>query len=159
MNREIADSLRPSTVDRRLTRQLRAVAAFCPGYNLRRADKTVSRWFDEEFRGAAITASQFTVLLNLALRSPLSTGDLSERLNSDLSTVSRNMEALVRSRLVEVVRGGDRRRREYALSGEGRLVINECLPRWKAAQARTMRRVGRGRWMVALSALKRLYEE
>ena len=141
-----------------LKRQLRGIAAFCPGYNLRRADKTVTRWFDEEFRGAPITAGQFTVLLNLALDSPLSTGALSQRLSSDLSTVSRNMEALLRSAMVETVSGSDRRRREYALTEAGLSALDECLPCWKAAQTRTMRRVGRARWMVALSALKRFYE-
>ncbi len=143
----------------RLKRQLRGIAAFCPGYNLRRADKTVARWFDEEFRGAPVTAGQFTVLLNLALDSPLSTGALSQRLSSDLSTVSRNMDALVRSAMVETVSGSDRRRREYVLAEAGLRALDECLPRWKAAQTRTIRRVGHARWMLALSALKRFYEQ
>lgn len=139
--------------------ELRRVAAFCPGYNLRRADKTVTRWFDEEFRGAPITVAQFTMLLNLALESPLSIGELSDRLSSEVSTTSRNMDSLITRAFVELrPQLTDRRRREYALTREGHNALLECLPRWKAAQKRTMERVGRARWMVALSALKRFYE-
>lgn len=141
-----------------LARVLRGVPAFCPGYNLRRAEKTVTRWFVEAFRGASVTSGQYALLLNLALESPLSTGELSQRLNSELSTISRNMDSVEEAGLVEPVAGTDRRRREYGLTELGWRALEENLPRWKEAQSRTMRRIGRARWLVALGILKSLYE-
>ncbi len=142
-----------------LTKALKAVPAFCPGYNLRRAEKTVTRWFVEAFRGASVTSGQYAVLLNLALDSPLSTGELAGRLNSELSTISRNMDTVEEAGLVSPVAGTDRRRRQYELTSSGWEALEHNLPRWQEAQTRTMKRLGRTRWLVALGILRNLYSD
>ena len=155
-----AEAERQQPLDRDcLRRDLKQLPAFCPGFNLRRAEKTVSRWFDEAFRGASITYGQFAVLLNLVIESPLSSGDLARRLNSELSTISRNMDSIQRAGLVAPVAASDKRRRVYRLTDAGWEALGRNLPRWKLAQKRTMGRVGRVRWMVALGILRRLYED
>ncbi len=141
-----------------ITKALKGVPTFCPGYNLRRAEKTVSRWFVEAFRGASVTSGQYALLLNLAIESPLSTGELAERLNSELSTISRNMDKIEAAGLVTLMTGGDKRLRRYRLSDDGWAALEENLPRWKHAQARTIGRLGRARWLVALGILKNLYD-
>ncbi|GEM_PF-2798407 len=144
---------------KQLAKTLKGVPAFCPGYNLRRAEKTVSRWFVEAFRPASITSGQYALLLNLALESPLSTGELARRLNSELSTISRNMDAAEESGMVIRVDGTDKRRREYELTDNGWHALEENLPYWKEAQARSVRRLGRARWLIALGILKTLYDD
>lgn len=143
----------------KLNRELKRIEAFCPGYTLRRAQKTVSRWFEAAFRDAEITSSQYAILLTLAVKQPLSTGTLSQQLSSEVSTVTRNMQTLDRLGLVRTEPGSDKRFRHYHLTDAGVQALDENLPRWKAAQKRTMDRVGRVRWMALLGGLKSLYEE
>ncbi|TVQ21521.1 MAG: hypothetical protein EA383_17015 [Spirochaetaceae bacterium] len=143
----------------KLTRELKRIESFCPGYTLRRAQKTVSRLFEASFRGAQITSSQYAILLTLAINQPLSTGTLSVQLSSEVSTVTRNMQALEKLDLVMTRPGADKRFRHYHLTETGVHALEENLPRWKEAQKQTMSRVGKMRWMAMLGGLKSLYDE
>ncbi|MFP4510450.1 MAG: MarR family winged helix-turn-helix transcriptional regulator [Spirochaetota bacterium] len=145
-------------ISKELTRELKQIESFCPGYTLRRAQKVVSRLFEASFRDARITSSQFAILLTLAVNQPLSTGTLSEQLSSEVSTVTRNMQALDRLGLVRTEPGTDKRFRDYRLTEAGVQSLDDNLPRWKEAQTETMDRVGRLRWMAMLGGLKNLYE-
>lgn len=143
----------------RLSRELKRIESFCPGYTLRRAQKTVNRWFEAAFRGSNISSSQYAILLTLAVEQPLSTGRLAQHLSSEVSTVTRNMQSLDAAGLVQTEPGADKRYRNYYLTKAGVRALDDNLPRWKEAQKRTIARVGKMRWMALLGGLKSLYEE
>jgi DNA-binding MarR family transcriptional regulator len=143
----------------RLSRELKRIESLCPGYTLRRAQKTVNRWFEAAFRGAEISSSQYAILLTLAVQQPLSTGTLAQHLSSEVSTVTRNMQSLDTAGLVQTEPGADKRFRNYYLTDSGVQALDDNLPRWKDAQKRTLARVGKVRWMSMLGGLKSLYEE
>ncbi|TVQ27033.1 MAG: MarR family transcriptional regulator [Spirochaetaceae bacterium] len=135
---------------------LEQVIMFCPGYNLGKAFKRVSRLFEEEFRSGELTLSQFAMLVNIGVREPATGTDVAERLGSDISTVSRTIEPLVERGLVQQARGSDRRVRVYRLTDAGRAALTRALPRWKRAKSAVLAPLrGRG-WDTMLANLRRL---
>lgn len=136
--------------------RLADIPAVCPAYNLAKALKATMRVFEEELRPAGVTSTQFGVLVNVAIAEPVTSNGLAERLGSDPSTVSRNMESLEQRNLVTAEPGADRRTRLYRLTEEGRETLDQAVPRWKAARKRVLRRVRGSSWTRTLSDLHRL---
>lgn len=136
--------------------RLADIPTVCPAYNLAKALKATMRIFEEELRPAGVTSTQFGVLVNVAVAEPVTSNGLAERLGSDPSTVSRNMESLEQRNLVTAKPGADRRTRVYRLTEEGREVLSRAVPRWKAARRRVLRRVRGSSWRRTLADLRRL---
>ncbi len=130
----------------------------CPASHLNMAYKAVKRVFENEFRASPLTSVQFAILVHLSLYEPISSAELAERLGSDPSTVSRNMDALEDRNLVDVKRGEDRRERVYRLADTGRRILDDTVPIWRKAQHRVLRQVGRGEWQRALRVLRRIQQ-
>ncbi len=128
----------------------------CPASHLGMAYKAVRRIFEEEFRPADITSVQFAILVHLSLYEPISSADLAERLGSDPSTISRNMDALENRDWVHVEPGEDRRSRVYTLTAQGREILDRSVPIWRRAQHRVLRHVGRGEWQRTIRSLRRI---
>lgn len=139
-----------------LNRELERVIETCPGYNLGKAYKNVTRLFEEEFRASELTLPQFAVLVNIGVTESATASEVAERLGSDLSTISRTMDIVVRRGLVEERRGQDRRVRVYRLTPEGQRTLNEALGQWKRAKRRVLAHVDSRSWHATLTSLHQL---
>ncbi|MFP4300455.1 MAG: MarR family winged helix-turn-helix transcriptional regulator [Alkalispirochaetaceae bacterium] len=129
----------------------------CVAYNLGKAYKVVNRLFEEELREVGLTNSQFAVLVTLARFGEMSSHALAEKLGSDPSTISRNMDLLERRNLVEEqVDQRDRRVRLYSITAEAESTLKAGVQRWKRAQRRALRAIGRPFWRTSRRRLKRL---
>jgi DNA-binding MarR family transcriptional regulator len=129
----------------------------CVAYNLGKAYKVVNRLYEEELREVGLTNSQFAVLVTLARYGEMSSHALAEKLGSDPSTVSRNMDLLERRKLVkEQIDKQDRRVRLYTITEEAEETLNAGIRRWKRAQRRALRALGRPFWRTGRRRLKRL---
>ncbi|MFO8064967.1 MAG: MarR family winged helix-turn-helix transcriptional regulator [Spirochaetota bacterium] len=135
---------------------LQTVIKTCPGYNLGKAYKKVTRLFEEEFRSSDLTLPQFAVLVNTGLTESATASEIAERLGSDLSTISRTMELLVRRGLVEQSRAQDRRVRVYRLTPSGRAAVDGTLPKWRNAKQRVLEDVDPVAWKTTLHTLRQL---
>ena len=135
---------------------LQTVIKTCPGYNLGKAYKKVTRLFEEEFRSSDLTLPQFAVLVNTGLTESATASEIADRLGSDLSTISRTMELLVRRELVEQTRAEDRRVRVYRLSPSGREAVKGTLPKWRNAKQRVLKDVDAVAWKTTLQTLRQL---
>lgn len=141
---------------KRRARGLDYITDTCPGYNLGRAYKRVTREFEKEFRSSDLTLAQFALLVNIGRHEPASGSDVAHRLGSDLSTVSRTIELLVNRNLVTQERGEDRRVRLYRLSGAGRAALAEAIPKWRRARYEVLSRLDRSSWKRTLRQLQAL---
>lgn len=135
---------------------LRFVLDNCPGYNLGKAYKQVTRQFEEEFRSNQLTLPQFAVLVNTGVEEPASGSEIARRLGSDLSTTSRTMDVLERRGLVKESRGEDRRVRMYELTAAGRSALDEALAKWDRIRRRVIDGLDQKEWETTLSTLKKL---
>ncbi|MFP4302950.1 MAG: MarR family winged helix-turn-helix transcriptional regulator, partial [Spirochaetaceae bacterium] len=123
----------------------------CPGYNLGKAYKRVTRQFEEEFRSSELTLPQFAVLVNTGVDEPASGSEIARRLGSDLSTTSRTMDVLERRGLVKESRGEDRRVRMYELTKAGCTALDEALSKWNRVRLRITEEVDQKEWETTLN--------
>ena len=135
---------------------LQFVLGNCPGYNLGKAYKRVSRHFEEEFRSSKLTLPQFAVLVNTGVDEPASGTEIAQRLGSDVSTVSRTMDLLERRGLVEETRGRDKRVRMYELTATGREALDEALSKWDRIRRQLLAGLDQREWETTIAALKKL---
>ena len=94
-------------------------------------------------------ASQLALLWAIAACEPVDITRLSEVTATDQTTLSRTLDKLRRSGLVDAEAGDDRRMRVMRLSTAGRDRFAEAMPYWDAAQQELER------WL-SLSTLKKL---
>lgn len=150
------DLLRPRRADQRHDNVLELIVATCPGYNLGRAYKKVTREFEQEFRSSNLTLAQFALLVNIGRREPATGSEIAQRLGSDLSTISRTIELVVDRGLVSQERGQDRRVRVYRLTEQGHQALAEAIPKWRRARQRSLSHVDRQVWQQTLRQLRHL---
>ncbi len=134
-------------------RQWMRVAAECVGVSLRKTTRVVTQLFDEALRPSGLRATQFTVLIAVALADPPTMTRIARALAMDPTTLTRNLGPLERTGLVKSVGGKDRRTRFVTLTPQGRNRLAAAWPLWEQAHTGLMRRVGSTRWQDLLGSL------
>jgi len=134
----------------------RVIAATCAGFNLRRASRAISHYFDRALTPSGLRSTQFTLLAALAISGSPTIGELSVALVIDRTTLSRNLKLVRSANLVEAIPTGDRREHRYGLTDQGRAALETALPLWEAAQAQVVEPLGQDRWQGMLGDLHRL---
>jgi DNA-binding MarR family transcriptional regulator len=90
--------------------------------------------YDEALQPSGLRATQFNVLVALALTSTISLTQLAEALVMDRTTLARNLKPLESQGLLVIDTGTDRRVRLLRLTDHGRHALTEALPYWHQAQ-------------------------
>ncbi|WP_210208115.1 MarR family winged helix-turn-helix transcriptional regulator [Methylovirgula ligni] len=92
---------------------------------------------------AGLTLTQFSLLAHLYAGDELSVGDLAEALDTDPTTLTRNLKPLIERQLVSVNQDeDDRRRRAIVLTATGRALLPVAYPLWRKAQTHLARLLG-----------------
>ncbi len=140
--------------DNELLNNLAQVPEFCPATQIGRAYKSILRIFEEEFRAACITTTQFQVLVHIGfLDSPGGT-ELAKRLGSDPSTISRILDTLENKELIRSRAGQDRRTRHYELTEYGQQAVTDGLASWERARDRVLSGMDETDWNSIVSYLQ-----
>jgi DNA-binding MarR family transcriptional regulator len=106
----------------------------CGFANTRLLARVVTSFYDEALRPCNLRASQLALLWAIAACEPVDITRLSEVTATDQTTLSRTIDKLRRSGLVDAEAGDDRRVRLMRLSTAGRDRFAEAMPYWNAAQ-------------------------
>ncbi len=115
----------------------------CTGFNLRKAARAVSQYYDSVMRQSGLKGTQFSLLASLAGLGPAPIGRLAEHMVMDRTTLSRNLKPLVGQGLIAVEQGEDRRARVLVLTDDGLITLRRALPYWREAHAGMTRRMGK----------------
>jgi DNA-binding MarR family transcriptional regulator len=126
----------------------------CVCFNLRKATRMVTQFYDAEMRRHGIRPTQGTILAALNARESWSMAELSECLGMDRTTLVRNLRPLQRDGLVQALGGGHGNRVELAITAKGRKQIEKLAPAWKSAQSAAVKTLGEKRWSAILSDLE-----
>lgn len=135
------------------------VAWHCTCFNVRRAARAVTQFYDDIMAPSGIKATQFTMLGAVAMMGPASVTRLAEHLALDRTTLTRNLKGLADLGLIEISAGKDRRERVVSLTPAGAEAIERATPVWREAQERLAAHFGEARWrrmiedMTALGAI------
>ena len=107
----------------------------CLVLNTRMAARAVTRRYDRALRPFGITAAQFSILTSMVKRPERSVTDMAKSIAIDRTTLSRNLDLLVRKGLVSAQDAAKGNGRLVALTEEGNLLVEQLLPHWRQAQA------------------------
>ena len=128
----------------------------CVSFGLRKASRIATKFYDDALRPSGLRNTQFALLGALDNLGEASIGDLSERLATDGTTLTRNLEILVRRGLVENLEAEDGRVRNVRRTDLGKATYDEAVPLWREAQKLVLDALGQTRWKEMRSELRKI---
>jgi len=108
----------------------------CLGLRLNRIERFVSRWFDRELGKAGLNIHQLSLLSAIARMPGATPGRISQTLDLEKSSLSRNLEVLERESWIHPRRGPSGRILHVSLSRSGQKVLEKAYPHWERVQRR-----------------------
>jgi len=127
---------RSQSPDPRLRAEARAALETCSGWNSRLGARRIAKFLERRMEGCGLSLAQFALMAQLAGAHDDTIGVLSETMDLDPSTLSRNLRALEAAGLVEIaIVETDLRRRAVWLTEAGLRRLEAALPFWRRAHA------------------------
>ncbi|MBL8559967.1 MAG: winged helix-turn-helix transcriptional regulator [Hyphomonadaceae bacterium] len=121
---------------RKISPETIAPMRFCACYNARLAARRLTAFYDSRLEPLGLNIAQFGLMAQIAGAQDATLGAIAERAGLDPSTLSRNLQGLVRNGLAEiVVTEEDQRKRAVWLTERGEKLLLEAIPVWEQAQA------------------------
>jgi DNA-binding MarR family transcriptional regulator len=118
------------------------MARECVANQLRMLSRVVTGIYEDELRPLKLTASQMVILALTAKRGQVRAAELCRVLQTDASTLSRNVERMrTRGWLVQAS-GEDERSRPFRLTASGERMLRDAMLAWERAQAKALDLVG-----------------
>lgn len=127
---------------RRPTNPCDEIACGCLAARVRVLSRVVTTVYDDAVGRHGVTIAQVNLLAALGLGGPCSPGRLGEILQLERSTVSRNLDLLLKNRWASASESDARGKREVALTTLGEKKLQAVLPDWRKAQAEAARLLG-----------------
>ena len=106
----------------------------CVGLRVRRTSRALTSFYNERIRPAGIRITQWSLIAALRGAGTLTVTELADWLGSEQSTISRNLQPLIKKGLVDLTEESDGRKRYVRLTPEGVATYNEAYPLWQKAQ-------------------------
>jgi len=119
-----------------------ATRTSCLATRVRQLSRIVTRVYDDALRSLGITASQFTLLTQLAQQDGITAVEIGFTLDIEKSTLSRNLKRLLALDLIVMDPPAGRRGRGLHLTPKGQAVIKDAYPVWREAQRRALNVLG-----------------
>jgi DNA-binding MarR family transcriptional regulator len=132
--------------------QLRATQR-CAGSAIRRTDRVIMQLYDTMMAPSGLQATQFGLLVTIADAAPLTINRLAEMMDTDRTTLTRNLSVLVKHGWLRIEEGEDRRKRMLHVTPAGDAAIARAWPLWHTAQAHIEAALGRDRLNALLAEL------
>lgn len=117
-------------------------AATCLATRVRQLSRIITRLYDDAMRPLGITASQYTLLAQLASRDGITAVEIGHELDIEKSTLSRNLKRLLALGMIIMDPPAGRRGRGLHLTAKGQLVLKDAYPVWQGAQQRSIAVMG-----------------
>jgi DNA-binding MarR family transcriptional regulator len=142
-------NIMPQNLDRRPTdAAISAIAVAtsdaCLATRVRQLSRIITRVYDDALRPLGITASQYTLLAQLASRDGITAVEIGHDLDIEKSTLSRNLKRLLALGHIIMDPPAGRRGRGLHLTPKGQAVLKDAYPIWQDAQTKTVGVMGSG---------------
>jgi DNA-binding MarR family transcriptional regulator len=119
----------------------------CMCSRMRRATRLMTRMYDAALSRAGVNASQFELLGNIRGRQPVDQRTLVRAIDSDQTTISRNLAVLLERGLIELSGDEkDRRKNLYRLTKAGADSLSQAFECWEKVQTQLQQRIGGAQW-------------
>ncbi len=114
----------------------------CLAARVRMIGRAVTAIYERAVAGHGVTIAQVNLMAALGKLGPCSPTRLGEVLQLERSTVSRNLDALLRNRWIEAVSSDAKGVREVALTKRGLEKVESVLVAWRSAQKEAAKLLG-----------------
>src|SRR3954465_6805812 len=109
----------------------------CNCFAVRSAARYVTQFYDQVLAPTGLRTTQFSVLVRLKRKGPLTINKLADEIVMDRTTLGRNILPLERDGLIKVEpAASDRRAKELSLTKAGEKRLQAAMKQWSRAQAR-----------------------
>jgi DNA-binding MarR family transcriptional regulator len=119
-----------------------ATSSTCLSSRVRQLSRIITRVYDDALRPLGITASQFTLLTQLAHQDGITAVEIGQTLDIEKSTLSRNLKRLLALGHLTMDPPAGRRGRGLHLTPKGSAIIHQAYPIWRDAQNKSVRVMG-----------------
>lgn len=133
---------RAASADTDMSNIAEATSASCLATRVRQLSRIITRVYDDAMRPLGITASQYTLLAQLASRDGITAVEIGHELDIEKSTLSRNLKRLLALGLIIMDPPAGRRGRGLHLTPKGQTMLRDAYPIWQGAQAHTTSMMG-----------------
>ena len=127
----------------------------CVCLAVRTAARRITQGYDAALAGTGLRVTQFSLLVMAHHLGAPSMKRLAQMLNSDPTTITRNIQGLSKRRLLTLSPGRDLRERKVTLTEKGETILLRALPNWRAAQSDAVASLSRAE----LTRLRALLEQ
>jgi DNA-binding MarR family transcriptional regulator len=124
----------PETLSADISEIAAMTSSSCLATRVRQLSRIVTRVYDDAMRPLGITASQFTLLTQLAQQDGITAVEIGFALDIEKSTLSRNLKRLLALSLIIMDPPAGRRGRGLHLTPKGQAVLKDAYPVWIEAQ-------------------------
>src|SRR5271156_5137376 len=129
-------------IPKTLVADARAAVDACAGWNARLAARRITSFLNRRMQGSGLSLAQFGLMAQIASARDDTLGALAQRTGLDQSTLSRNLQVLEASGLIEIAAGDkDARRRAVWLTEKGALSLEAGLADWRRAHGELAERL------------------
>jgi DNA-binding MarR family transcriptional regulator len=128
----------------------------CLTFNFLKTARKLGRGFEERVKAMGLTSPQFSTLSMLSGYGAQTVSQLAERLGTDRTTLTRNLDLLLAKGWITRVETEDQRQHSVELSVPGRERLNAAMPAWAEYQAELVALLGEDFAQEALSRMKKL---
>jgi DNA-binding MarR family transcriptional regulator len=126
----------------------------CACRNLRMTSRVITQYFDKALQPVGLRATQFALLADISSRESSTVGELADALLMDQTTVTRNIEILRKSGLIDVRLGeDDSRKRCIKITELGTTILKDSIPSWEKTQQHIEEKIGSERYEEFLKTL------
>jgi len=119
-----------------------STANACLATRVRQLSRIITRVYDDAMRPLGITASQYTLLAQLAARDAITAVEIGHELDIEKSTLSRNLKRLLALGHINMDPPAGRRGRGLHLTPKGQAILKDAFPIWQDAQKRAFTVMG-----------------
>jgi DNA-binding MarR family transcriptional regulator len=140
-------NIMPQNLDRRASDAAihaiaEATSETCLATRVRQLSRIITRVYDDALRPLGITASQYTLLAQLAARDGITAVEIGHELDIEKSTLSRNLKRLLALGHIIMDPPAGRRGRGLHLTPKGQAVLKDAYPIWQDAQKKAVGAMG-----------------
>lgn len=113
----------------------------------------VTQAYDAALKPAGLRATQFTMLSVLAGHGRMRQSDYAEFLGMDGTTLTRNLQPLLKKQWIRIDRDDDKRVRLISITKPGQQILAKAVPLWRTVQSQFVEGLGAEQWSGLLGAL------
>ncbi len=123
-----------------------SATAMCTSFNLRKAARAVTQFYDEALKASGLKSTQFSLLTMAAAAGGAPISRLADDMAMDRTTLTRNLRPLEEAGLIRIEAGDDRRVRKVVVTADGEHILSRAVPMWRRAQTHMIDRLGDEQW-------------